>query len=497
VSEPAESFARGGARWCLLAVAGISFWFWIGFAFANHNESYAWIAQFKTMSLHDAVWHTLVGVANWRPLGTAWAWILYHRSHGSIVPVELLNYSLAVAAWAWLAWRTYDRRVFAIAAFLAGGALFPGYIYLFHLHGIFYSPLLVFLALLLGARLGKGTVGLFTVFVMAVVTALFHPFALPLFAAFLIGIWLERRVPFGAMALYVAASAALSAALLHGGRSVPIGPETWSGLTVSYRMDEIHPAAQAVVILFLVATAATTRFAGRWLYAAALAAGAIALVVRGQTALPVWLLACAIKLAREGRWSWVLLLALAAIFPIAYPTGSPTYTVPAILIATATLAFHADSFEAKLARLPEVVPSAAALLVVVLVLAVRAEIEVPVVSRLAEPLLAERERTQQLEAVLRWALASDFRQDAIVLYREARSPNEAQNAVERQHRPPTQQAHLDRYLASVRKGSLSGTDSLVVSFGSEAVPRADLVFMLPGRDAGEARVYKRPSSTFP
>src|SRR5262249_17825379 len=156
---------------------------------------------------------------------------------------------------------------------------------------------------------------------------------------------------------------------------------------------------------------------------------AIALVLLGQSALPIWIVACLIKLAREGRWSWLAMLALAAIFPIAYPTGSPTYTVPALLIATAALAFHAERLETALARVPDLAASATVLLVVVLVLVIRMGIEVPVVSRLAEPLLAERERTRQMETVLQWALVSDYREDPIRLYREARSPNEAQNAV--------------------------------------------------------------------
>lgn len=497
MSEIAETFPRGGVRWCALAIAGLSFWFWIGFPFANHNESYAWIAQFRTMDLHEAMSHQLVGVANWRPLGTGWAWILSHGGRGSVAPVELVNYFLAAAAWFWVAWRLFDRRVFAVAAFLVGGALFSGYVYLFHLHGIFYSPLLVFLALLLGAKQGRGTGGLFTLFILAAVTAFFHPFALPLYAAYVGGMWLERRVPLGATAIAVGASAALAAALLHGGRSVPIGPETWSGLAVSYRMVEIHPAAIAVSVLLAFVTAATTRFAWRWPYAAGIAALAVALAILGQSALPVWILACLIKLGREGRWSWVLLLALAAIFPIAYPTGSPTYTVPALLIATAALASRAEGLEAWLSRLPDLAASATVLLVVFLVLAVRSNIPVPVVSRLAQPLLAEQERTHQMETVLRWALGSEYRSDTIVLFRAARSPSEAENAVERVHRPPTQQAHLDRYLEEERKDGATGSDTLVVSFGNDPVPSADLVYRLPGRTAGEARVYKRPPSTFP
>ena len=492
------SATRNGVLWIALAIAGLSFWFWIGFPFANHNESYAWIAQFERMNLHDALTRHLIGVANWRPLGTGWAWILWHGAHGSIAGVELLNYVLAAAAWAWLAWRMMSCRLFAIAAFLVGGALFSGYVYLFHLHGIFYSPLLVFLALLLGARTGQGTCGLVIGFVMAATTALFHPFALPLYAAFVAGSWLERRVPLWASALTIVACGGLSVLLLAGGRPVPMGPETWSGLSFSYRMVEIHPAVTGVVMLLIAATVATTRLGivARWIAGSALVLLAGILGAAGGSALPVWILACLIKLAREGRWSWMAMLALAAIFPIAYPTGSPTYTVPALFIATATFGFHSDAWRVRLARIPAFAPALVLALVIVVACAIRAGADVPLVSRLADPLLAERERTFQMEAALRWVLQSPYRTHPLALYREARSPNEAQNAVERRHRPPTQQAHLGPYLRE-KRGEPAGSDSLYISFGSEAVPAGTLLLALPGRFAGEARVYGRPAPTIP
>jgi len=490
--------SRAGVLWMALAIAGLSFWFWIGFPFANHNESYAWIAQFERMDLHDALTRHLIGVANWRPLGVAWAWILWHGAHGSIAPVELFNYLLAATAWAWLAWRASNRRVFAVAAFLVGGALFSGYVYLFHLHGIFYSPLLLFVAILLGARLGHGAGGLFACFTLAATTALFHPFALPLYAAYVGGLWLERRVPLWAAALTLAASGGLALALLAGGRSVPMGAETWSGLSVSYRMVEIHPMVTAVIVLLIAATVATMRWGAvtRWLLGTALVLLAAFLGATGGSALPVWILACLIKLARETRWSWAAMLALAAIFPIAYPTGSPTYTVPALLIATATVALHAESWEMRAARIPAFVPALLVVVVIGTVLAIRTGSHVPLVSRLADPLLAERERTFQMEAALGWVLQSPYRSNPLALYREARSPNEAQNAVERRHRPPTQQAHLGPYLRE-KRGEPRGSDSLFVSFGSEAVPAGTLLLALPGRYAGEARVYGRPAPTIP
>ena len=39
----------------LVSILGFSFWFWIGFPFAKHNESYAWIVQLNQMGLFDAL----------------------------------------------------------------------------------------------------------------------------------------------------------------------------------------------------------------------------------------------------------------------------------------------------------------------------------------------------------------------------------------------------------------------------------------------------------
>lgn len=485
---PARYAGRG---WLVLAVAGFSYWFWLGFPFANHNESYAWVAQFRAMDFGAALTHHLIGVANVRPLGTGLAWLAYRVSNGSILPVEILNYALAVVAWAFLASRHPRRRAFALAALGVGAVLFSGYVYLFHLHGIFYSPLLLLVAALLsqpdGAltnrRIGALSLG-------ALAAALFHPFALPVFAAWLFGAWLERRAPAVTVASLLGASAAITKLLLSGAKSLPFGHETWSGLLVSYRMVEIHPAVTAFTLVLIVGTALTTRVPWRWLYAAVLVAAGSGLARATGSALPVWILACLVKLAVERRWSWAGMLALAAIFPIAYPTGSPTYTVPAWMICAATLGLGADRLEHALAHLPRIAPWTATGLVVAAVLALRLDYRVPVLAGLYRPLAAERERTYQLEDVIDWALLSDRRENPLVLYREARSPSEAQNAVERYHRPPTQQAHLDRYMAERRPGPGTGSSRLLVTFGGEAVPDGELVYGSGSRYAGQVRVYQ-------
>src|SRR5439155_26780253 len=99
---------------------------------------------------------------------------------------------LALGAWAWVARGVRERRLFALLSLAAGGVFFAGYIWVFHLHGIFYGPLLLFVAGL--ARAARGPLDLRTllgVFVGALVTALAAPYALPLAVAFVLGATIE------------------------------------------------------------------------------------------------------------------------------------------------------------------------------------------------------------------------------------------------------------------------------------------------------------------
>ena len=90
---------------------------------------------------------------------------------------------------------------------MVGGVFFAGYIWVFHLHGIFYGPLIVYVASLV--RSARGPLDLRTllgVFVGGALTALAHPYALPLAVAFAIGAVAETpllRSRQGAAALVV------------------------------------------------------------------------------------------------------------------------------------------------------------------------------------------------------------------------------------------------------------------------------------------------------
>jgi hypothetical protein len=128
-------------------------------------------------------------------------------------------------------------------------------------------------------------------------------------------------------------------------------------------------------------------------------------------------------------------------------------------------------------------------LAIALVIGLRIGLNIPVVSGLSNPLLAEKEKTFQLAHIITWMKDSPFHDCRLVLYRAANNPAIADNAIDRHNRPPTIQDYLDEYIVTIRPGSPIKTRSpLLVCFGGETVKNAQVVYKLPGRFNGEAIV---------
>src|SRR5262249_22207749 len=164
-----------------LALSGLAFWFVVGLPWGPHNESFDWVVRLEQRSLWSALFDTFPTVLSLRPLGTGPAWILYRLGHHDVGLLPFANPPLALFPWGWAVRGARERRVLALLSLVAGGVFFAGYIWVFHLHGIFYGPLIVYVAALV--RSARGPLDLRTllgVFVGGALTALAHPYALPL-----------------------------------------------------------------------------------------------------------------------------------------------------------------------------------------------------------------------------------------------------------------------------------------------------------------------------
>jgi len=482
-----------------LAVAGLAFWFVVGLPWAPHNESFDWIVRLEQRTLLQALVEPFPSVLSLRPLGTGPAWVLYRLGGHDVGLVEMANALLALAAWAWAATGLRERRLFALLAFVSGGVFIAGYIWVFHLHGIFYGPLLIFVVAL--ARKARGSLDLNTllgVFVGSVVTALVHPYALPLGVAFVLGALIEtprlRTAPgFAAAGVVLFGAAAAYLLLVPGGnRSIPGEPMV--GLLQSYRTLEVNLVGSAVAGL-LAAWTATRALPGPGGTAAGVMTIVVAIgaVLSGVPVLPLWFAWAATKAVRRGRWTLTALLAACALLPAANPTGSPTYAIFAVFVAAFASAADELGSDGKLyfVRGPLVAGGVAAVLL--LALAIRTGWPLPALSRVAAPLLAEGERTRQLEVVADRLLKSEWRANPVRFLRPAQSPAEA-DALDRRLRPPTDDHHLATWLDWRRGGPPTGADTLLFGFGGDTLPGMDTLFSARGRYAGDALVLRRSSA---
>ena len=483
-----------------LALLGISFWFLLGFPFANHNESFAIVPHVQQMSFIDALTTQIYPVANYRPLGQGALWIGYHFFGQSIYAVELFNFVVALLAWLLLFVAMRERRVFSATALVAGGMLFAGYIYLFHFHGVFYSPLLLLFSLLFWFDARPFTRGRFVaVSLYALVATLFHPYALLVYFAGVIGIALERRKmlarewPMIALSLIVTIVLIAVLVIIPRHESVLTGSEMLQGFIASYRMVEINTVVSVAALVLTIATAAS--LPGKTLIhvTAAVVAGIIGMAAfwTGIPVLLVWIVVCLVKAALLKKWWIVFVLAGSSLFPAPAATGSPTYAIFALLMCAAILPYGWTTMEQRWSTVARPIALTTVCVAAVILCLLRAGLSIPVVSPIVRPLLAEKEKTFQMEAIVAWMTSSEYATATPMLVREQVNPKDADDSIKRNHRPPTSQEYLNLYLRSKRPPvPADGTTrrAIWIGFGGETMPPGPLILTLTAPNAGEARV---------
>ena len=504
-----------------LSVLGFSFWFFLAVPFASHREVYWWLA---TVASND-FGHAFSFISStYRPLFQGAAWAGYMAVDTGTFPTsvtrqalsQLFVYSLFLLAW-WLIFSgARERRTFALIAFVSGGVFFSGYVHLFHLYGIAYVPVLLVLGGLLRAFANgdlQRTEVAFAAF--ATVLVLWHPFATALFVGFFFGYLLEtfpsRTVLERVRGLVILAIGTLAVALiviviprvtaeasqlLVETATRPLG-DRLTGLLVSYRTNEINRIASLVAFALTQAVAFSLPISDRLkLSVAAILAslGALGFAV-GIPVVLLWVLVALAKLIWLRNWSLVFLLATALLLPFGGGIGTPMHGLFALITAAYATALGWSAAEARLAFLDGRVIGAMVLIALVLIVAIRAEVHVPVVTRLASPLLVERERTFQLESVLAWLSKSKYCGVDVRFAERADNPiDSVESAITRRNRPPAAIADVavfwrTRLQCSARKSIGGRALEAVITFGGGEISGAKTVFEVPSKYAGPAAVW--------
>jgi hypothetical protein len=511
----------GAVSYFVLTVLGFSFWFFMAVPFASHRETYWWLAKVRTESFSYSL--TFIS-STYRPLHQVATWLCYVLLDVGIFPTsvvrqtffQLLVYAMFVLAWGLIYSGAAQRRTFAVIAAISGAVFFSGYVHLFHVYGIAYVPVMIMLGGLLHYHV-SGTLAAHERWLAAIaaVLVLWHPFTTALFVGYYFGHYLETfRHRTGtqhlqAWAILIVGVAAVGALVVAVPRlwpnASPLLVETatrpadtrFLAFLVSYQTNEINRLAALVAFGLTLAAVVTLKVSPRTKVAAL--SGAMALTVvfflNGVPLVLLWVCAAIVKLVFRRSWSLVFLALTAALLPFGGGIGTPIHALFAIIIATYATALDWDEAESVISRVPNAYVISAIAAVGLVVIMVRTGMRVPVVTNVAGTLLAERERTYQLEHVLEWLHGSDYCSYQVGFVEKANNPvDSVESAIERRNRPPAALGDVDLFWRTAlqcrnAERPYGRSDVAVVTCGGPPVDAARAVFEVPGRYAGPATVW--------
>jgi hypothetical protein len=496
--------------WFVVAILGFSFWFFLGVPFASHRETYSWLAAATTSTFEEQI---SFGVSStYRPISQGVIWLLFKFLDTDTLPtgavgqalLQGLVYVFFVLAW-WLIYLAVpQRRVFALLALAAGAVLFSGYVHLFHIYGLMYVPVILVVAFSLHLwASGASETRVIWCGLFALAVSLWHPIATAVFVGFYVGFcvetfpWRERPLEWRPLVLIGACAAAVLALVVLFPRERPPTDSRLLAFMASYRTNEVNVVASLVVLVLGIWTWLSMELSRRSQAVGVVGLSAIAawLISLDVPVLFLWLAVVLIKLVRQRLWCLCVLLLTAVIVPLGGATGTPMHALFSIVVMTYATALGSGTVERKLAFVGPRYVLAAVGAAAVLLLLLRTGVEVPVVTRAANPLLAERERTYQLEAALAWLQRSRYCSFDVAFSEPSGAPvDSVEAAIERRNRPPAAIEDVryfwDGVLRCPRGEDAAGrSQTAVISFGESMAGKSTVVYEVPGRYAGTASVW--------
>jgi len=507
--EPAESQSLA---FFVLAVFGFSFWFLMAVPFACHRETYDWLAMVYSQGFSGAF---SFSATTFRPLSQAATWLAFQFLNPAVFPTSVLRqalfqffiYGTFVVGWWFIFLRVRERRLFALISFLAGGAFFSGYVHLFHIYGLFYIPVMLTVGGLIyfsrPIKVDRREAGFG---ILAILLVFWHPYASALFLGFYFGHYIEtfqrrnKLQHIQALAILALTAAAIGAMVISSSRTQTMPLDTRAlGFLVSYQTNEVNRIASLVAYV-LAQVVVLSMDASRGLKIAGVFVVTVASVVfflKGLPLLFVWLCAVLIKLIHLRSWSLFFLSLVAILLPFGGGIGTPIYALFAIILAVYVSPLGWAQAEKRLSIFKTQYALAVIAVLGIVLLLVRANVQVPIVTRAATPLLTERERTYQLENLLAWLHTSEYCGYEIAFVADAGSPvDSVESAITRRNRPPAALKDVRHYWNTVlqcQKGGspINSPETVVLTFGGPELAAWNPVFTVKGRYAGDATVWVR------
>lgn len=431
----------------IIPVLGVCFWFIIGYPFANRNESYLWVTFLEQSSFLDILQNPIPSIRNFRPLAQALTWILYHLSGGNGLLVQFLNFTLLCIS-IWIMIPLLDRSkslVFRFAYLILGFIYIPAFYFVFNLHGIFYSPILLFVATLLRAH-EDVLLHWKKWFIISLALTFFHPFMVLFYVAFLVGLYIEREHFKVQQIITLAAILVTLGVIVNLLLPFPVfSVINIQNLLGTARNVEAHLIIKIFTfVLCLITILQRPRIQQYILICCIIVYLPISIVFN----FPLLLLLGGLtlfNLVTQKRWAVAGLVAVSIAFPLAVGSGAPTkasifiFLVPYLLLADLTIPWN---LELKVFRTLSLMTT---MLVLTAAILLRNGTSIPYLTGMIKPLLVEKGKTFQLEQALAEAQKSTPPNRIQFIQEKQGNIRDHGQPKNRDFFPPTKQKELDSY----------------------------------------------------
>ncbi len=395
-----------------------------------------------------------------------------------------------------------EKKVAALSLLIAGSFFFLSFSYLFHLHGFFYSPLLLLTASLIyyyekpwsSANIVKG-------FVLTIFVSLFHPFAIFIYLFYLIGVSLEKRqfirpgqyileILFVIIGLW-------TIKILVPDQGIHIDTETMRGLLKIYQSLEINPILS--IISFLISALTITSIKTTVEVRKYLMTGIIFLSVLfyfiSVPIILVWIISSLLKTIITKKWTMTFLLLVTSLFPLFTGLSTPHLVFLIVVVSALSISTGGGGLEDKFLFINRGSVFAFTLILLSVFFLLKQDIHIPVISRLAHPLFSEKEKSFQLENIVKWLMKSEYRGYNLNLVSSYPKLLKSGRIVNRKQKVPTTNDYLNSYLKSLRLSITKKNEDnkvLLVCFGNDIIENAKLLYSVKGEYSGDASVFLPP-----
>ena len=484
----------------LIAISGFSFWFFLGFPFANYYESYYWIGELNNSSFLQMIFQPTGHYTTYRPLGQLVILILYKAANGSIFLIQLSSYILTISAIFIVIKSLNEKRIFSLTSIFIGGFLFSGFGYLFHLHGLYYGAILLFLSLLFyNHRKNFSNNNFIITSSAAFITSLFHPLALIFHIFYLAGNTIEKRKSLikkqYVMIISVIIVELILLFILSPGQKIYLNSDNLKGLMEIYKSFEMNKIITVFLILLSLVPVISLKIQklNRIYLLTAIIILSVICILNSLPILIVVAFSCGLKLIHTKRWAILSLLIATFFFTVFTDVQSGHLKVFVLFVLAYSIAVDWKSLEDEMQFIKFNFSYSVVFIVALMIFLLRSEMNVPVLSKLSDSIFAKKESSYQLEEVIDWYLKSDYNNNDTELWLYDNSvKNKNIECSESTDLNPTTNENLHIYLNSINRGKeLDKIKSLklYILFNNCEISESRLVHFLKGKYSKEVSVF--------